>query len=298
MDRLWNAQFGFAPALALALLHSLWQGALLAAMAGVALRLLARHGAALRHAVGMAFLLAMVAVPAVTLSRFWSQPSTEVNAGILPAMTAPATGATPGVFVQQSSGLAAALSLLWLLGVAMMLMRHLGGWRLIGALERHPFHPLPPEWQQRVDKLQRAMRITRTVAVRLADDVVAPFTARVLRPVIWLPMSLLSRLPTEQFEALLAHELAHIRRLDWLWNVLQCVAESLLFFHPCAWWLSRHIRQERENACDDLAVAACGDAIALAEALADLELHRYPVPRLLLAAQGGSLMKRITRLLS
>lgn len=298
MDVLWNAQFGFAPALALALLHSLWQGALLAAMAGIALRLLARHGAALRHSVGMAFLLAMVAVPTLTLSRFWSQPSTEVNAGILPAMTAPAIGATPGVFVQQSSGLAAALSLLWLLGVAVMLLRQLGGWRLIGALERHPFQPLPPEWQLRMDALQRALRISRTVAVRLADDVVAPFTARVLRPVIWLPLSLLTRLPREQFEALLAHELAHIRRLDWLWNGLQCVAESLLFFHPCAWWLSRRIRQERESACDDLAVAACGDAIALAEALTDLERHRYSVPRLLLAAQGGSLMKRITRLLS
>ncbi|MDP3718020.1 MAG: M56 family metallopeptidase [Acidobacteriota bacterium] len=298
MDMLWNVQFGFAPALAQALLHSLWQGALLAAMAGLALKLLGRHGAALRHSAGMAFLLAMIAVPTLTFSRFWSQPSAEVNAGILPAMTAPAIGVTPGVFVQQSSGLAAALSLLWLLGVAVMLLRHLGGWRLIGALERRPFHPLPPEWQQRVDALQRALRISRTVVVRLADDVGSPFTARVLRPVIWLPLSLLTRLPHEQVEALLAHELAHIRRLDWLWNGLQCVAESLLFFHPCAWWLSRRIRQEREHACDDLAVAAGGDAIALAEALADLERHRSFVPHLLLAAQGGSLMNRISRLLS
>ena len=142
------------------------------------------------------------------------------------------------------------------------------------------------------------MGITRDVAVRLSNDVLGPFTARLLRPVIWLPLSLLVQLPREQVEALLAHELAHIARMDWLWNGLQCVLESLLFFHPAAWWLGRRIRQEREHACDDRAVAVCGDAIALAEALEQLERHRHPIPQLVLAAQGGSLMKRITRLLA
>jgi hypothetical protein len=134
--------------------------------------------------------------------------------------------------------------------------------------------------------------------VRLGADIASPFTARLLRPVVWLPLSLLTRLPVEQVEALIAHELAHIARLDWLWNGMQCVVESLLFFHPAAWWLSRRIRLEREQACDDLAVAACGNAIALAEALAQLECDRQPNPRLVLAAQGGSLMQRITRLLT
>lgn len=298
MDISWNLQFGFAPALAMALLHSLWQGALLAATAAVALRLLARHGAALRHAVALAFLLAMVAMPAAGFARFWSRPATELNAGLVPAMSAPVIGPSADVFVQQSNGMAAAVSLLWLAGVAVMLLRQLGGWRLVGMLERHPFRALPVEWQQRVDALQRALRISRAVSVRLADDVLAPFTARLLRPVIWLPGALLERLPRAQLEALLAHELAHVRRLDWLWNGLQCVVEALLFFHPAAWWLGRRIRQEREHACDDLAVAACGDAIALAEALVELEHHRQPLPRLLLAAHGGSLMTRITRLLS
>ena len=75
-------------------------------------------------------------------------------------------------------------------------------------------------------------------------------------------------MPREQVEALLAHELAHIRRLDWCWNTTQCVIESVLFHHPAMWWLSRRIREEREHACDDLAVAVCGDPVVLAEALA------------------------------
>lgn len=298
MDALWNAQYGFAPALALALLHALWQDALLALGAALALTALHRRSAALRHVVGMAFLLAMAVMPAMLFLDFWQQPGTVVNTGLLPAMTTPRIGVIPGVFVQEPGPAAGSLTVLWLLGVTMMLLRHFGGWRWLGALERRPFAPLPPDWQQRVLALQGAMGITRTVVVRLAADVVAPFTARMLRPVIWLPLTLLKQLPVAQLEALLAHELAHIRRLDWLWNGIQCVVESLLFFHPGVWWLSRRIRQEREHACDDLAVAACGDAIALAEALAELERQRHPFPRLVLAAHGGSLMQRVTRLLS
>ena len=87
-----------------------------------------------------------------------------------------------------------------------------------------------------------------------------------LRPVVWLPLSLLARLPAEQVEALIAHELAHIARLDWLWNGVQCVIESLLFFHPAAWWLSRRIRlsatNERELCLIHASVLVRVDAIA------------------------------------
>ena len=298
MDLLWTAQYGFAPALALALVHSLWQGALLALLASLALAACADRSAALRHAIGMGFLLAMAAAPTLSFAGFWLQPAVDVNAGLLPAMSSVASDAAPGRFVQRSNWVAGALTLVWLLGVALMLLRHFGGWRLVGALERHSFESLPVDWQRRVQRLQSALGISRTVLVRLADDIASPFTARLFRPVIWLPLSLLTRLPVEQIEALIAHELAHIRRMDWLWNGLQCVIESLLFFHPGAWWLGRRIRQEREHACDDLAVMACGDAIALAEALTELERHRHPFPRLVLAADGGSLMQRITRLLT
>ncbi|MEO8162048.1 MAG: M56 family metallopeptidase, partial [Arenimonas sp.] len=225
-------------------------------------------------------------------------PAVQVNTGLLPALSAPTTGLVAGEYVQQSGALAGWLSLLWLLGAAVGLLRHFGGWRLVGALERQPFELLPADWQQRVHKLQAALGISRRVLVRLGEDIAAPFTARLLRPVIWLPLSLITRLPIEQVEALIAHELAHIRRMDWLWNGIQCVVESLLFFHPGVWWLGRRIRQEREQACDDLAVLACGNAIALAEALARLERDRQSFPRLVLAAHGGSLMKRITRLLT
>lgn len=298
MQLLWNAQYGFAPALVSALVHSLWQCTLVALIAAWALHVLKTRSPALRHAVAMGFLVAMLAVPMWGFISFWMQAPTEVNSGLLPAMTASIIAGKPGVYVQQSSPLAASLCLLWLIGVAVMLLRQFGGWFWIASLERRPFDALSPSWQLRVDALQHSLKITRKVLVRIGDDIVVPFTARLLRPVIWLPSTLLTRLPGGQIEALLAHELAHIRRLDWLWNGLQCVAESLLYFHPGVWWLSRRIREEREHACDDLAVEACGDSIALAEALAELARLRQPFPRALLTANGGSLMKRVSRLLS
>ena len=298
MDLVALLPWQIAPALATALLHSLWQVTLLALVAAIAMGALSQRNAATRHTVGMGVLTAMVLVPIATFIRVLREPTTTQGSGWLPALTPPELDAATGQFVQQSDPVAAVLALLWLCGVGVMLLRRFGGWRMLAVLDRQPFTGLPAEWQVRFDELRAAMGVTRRVAVRLSNEVVGPFTARLLRPVIWLPLSLLVQLPREQVEALLAHELAHIARMDWLWNGLQCVLESLLFFHPAAWWLGRRIRQEREHACDDRAVAVCGDAIALAEALEQLERHRHLTPRLALAAQGGSLMTRITRLLA
>jgi beta-lactamase regulating signal transducer with metallopeptidase domain len=298
MDAFWNAQYALAPACTNALLNSLWQGALFALLAASAFSVLPRRNAALRHVVGMVFLLAMVIAPLISIATFLGKPATTLGIGLVPVLSRRHLVTTTGIFVQESNGVAGWVSLLWLLGAALMLVRQFGGLWQLGALDRQAFDELPAVWQRRVLALQQALGIARTVVVRLSDNVLSPFTVRYFRPVVWLPVSMLTRLAPDQIEALLAHELAHIRRADWLWNGFQCVAESLLFFHPAAWWLSRRIRAEREHACDDLAVDACGNAIALAEALATLERQRRSFPHLVLAAHGGSLMQRISRLLS
>jgi beta-lactamase regulating signal transducer with metallopeptidase domain len=298
MDALVAALDGFAPALASALVHSLWQVAILAVAAALALRAMARASAASRHNVAMTFLLAMVLVPAAQFLAFWHEPGALIDDGFLQAIVQPLLSAATNVFGQDLPRMAAVVVLFWLSGVGWILVRHIGALRAIGAMERTPYQLLPANWRRRVDELRGALGIARVVAVRLCEDVFTPCSARLLRPVIWLPLSLLTRAPVEQIEALLAHELAHIARKDWLWNGMQCVVESLLFYHPAVWWLGRRIRREREHACDDLAVAACGNPIALAEALAALERERHVSPRLVLGAGGGSLVQRIARLLS
>ena len=282
-----------ADALVATLLQSLWQDTLLAVAAAGVLALQARDSARARHATGMLFLLAMAAVPSCTFVHLLAGP-TAVEVGA----SAPAGALVALLPGAAGSGVPDALAALWVAGVVLMLARLAGGWWLVNALAQARAQPLAAPWIARCEQLRRAMGIRRQVAIRQLAQIAQPFSARVLRPVIWLPVALLTQLPRDQVEALIAHELAHVRRLDWIWNGLQCGVEALLFHHPAMWWLGRRVRQERENACDDLAVAACGDALALAEALGALEGLRRSAPVLSLAANGGSLMQRVTRLLS
>ena len=143
----------------------------------------------------------------------------------------------------------------------------------------------------------RRLHIGRAVRLLESTSVSVPTVIGWLRPVVLLPASAMAGLAPNQMEAILAHELAHIRRHDYIVNLFQTVVETLLFYHPAVWWLSRRIRAERENCCDDLAVSLCGDPVAYAAALAELEGLRSTTGDLVLAATGGSLLQRVRRLL-
>jgi hypothetical protein len=142
--------------------------------------------------------------------------------------------------------------------------------------------------------------ITRPVSLRLSRRACGPFVVGVVRAVIVVPVSALTALSPAQLEAVLAHELAHIRRADFLWNILQTIVETLFFFHPAVWWIGRRLRAERELCCDDMALAACGDPVTYATALVALERVR-PAYRLAPALDGhGSgtgLRARVLRIL-
>jgi beta-lactamase regulating signal transducer with metallopeptidase domain len=115
--------------------------------------------------------------------------------------------------------------------------------------------------------------------------------------VVVLPVAALAALTPEQVAAILAHELAHVRRHDFAVNLLQSIVEIVLFYHPAVWWISRQVRIEREHCCDAIAVSLCGDPIAYCEALTELESRRASRQALALAATGGSLLDRIQRVL-
>ncbi|HJW34588.1 MAG TPA: M56 family metallopeptidase [Holophagaceae bacterium] len=286
-----------AEALGQALLHALWQGAVLAFAAAVALGLLARASAAARHTAGMAFLVLMVLAPLATFLLLLGGGPAGGEAPLLGAAVA-----APRLLIRSShafSNLQAEwLPWAWAGGLGLMLARLAGGWWVVRNLLKREYGTLPAHWLDRVEDLAARMGVRRPLEVRVTEALPTPCSARAWRPVIWIPLSVLTNLPPAHLEAVLLHELAHVKRLDWIWNGLQSLIESLLFFHPGVWWLGRRVRIEREHACDDLAVALCGDAIALAEALATLEgLHSQP-HMLALAANGGSLMNRIKRLLS
>src|SRR5205807_2321537 len=173
----------------------------------------------------------------------------------------------------------------------------LASWMMARRLRRRGVCRAPDLWQQRLDQLGARLRLSRPVALLESCLADVPVVIGYLRPVILMPVGLLAGLPAGQIEAILLHELAHVRRYDYLVNLLQIFVEGLLFHHPAVWWISGVIRGQRENCCDDLVVAVKGGAYEYAAALAALEQHREAVRETALAATGGSLMKRIRRLL-
>src|SRR3954468_23392237 len=147
-----------------------------------------------------------------------------------------------------------------------------------------------------MERLRQAVGVRRTIRVFQSALTDVPLVVGWIRPVILVPVCALTNLNILQLEALLAHELAHIRRFDYLVNLMQTAVETLLFYHPAVWWLGKQIRDERENCCDDIAVAVCGNTLVYATALAELEQSRVASARFAMAASNGSLLNRIRRL--
>jgi beta-lactamase regulating signal transducer with metallopeptidase domain len=192
------------------------------------------------------------------------------------------------------------LILLWIAGVSMLSLRLLTGWIWVQRLRTHGTAPAADQWLRMAARLSRRLHIGRAIVLLESTLVEVPTVIGWLRPIVLLPASAVAALSPQQLEAILAHELAHIRRHDYLVNLLQTLVETLLFYHPAVWWLSRRIRIERENCCDDLAVRLCGDPVAYAIALTDLESLRSataPAHHIAMAATGGALLQRIRRLL-
>lgn len=183
----------------------------------------------------------------------------------------------------------------WLIGVLALSLRLLAGWRKVQRMQRQGTTPAPAAWQECLSRLAARLRIRMPVKLVESALVEVPTVIGWLKPMILLPAAALAGLDARQLEALLAHELAHIRRHDYLVNLLQTAIETLLFYHPAVWWLSRRIREERELCCDDVAVTACGDGMVYARALATMEALRS-APALTLAANGGPLLARIRRI--
>ncbi|MCK4850512.1 MAG: tetratricopeptide repeat protein, partial [Phycisphaerae bacterium] len=186
--------------------------------------------------------------------------------------------------------------LVWLLGVVGISLWHFGGWLLLEKTKRLGTRPVAPAIRNILDQLLQRLRISRPIRLLESARVAVPVVVGWLRPVVLLPASLLSGLTPSQLEAILAHELAHIRRFDCLVKLIQAVIETFLFYHPAVWWISAHIRQESEHCCDELAVEICPDRKSYAHALARIAELTSRKPRLAAAASGGKLLSRIRRI--
>nr|WP_315481140.1 M56 family metallopeptidase [uncultured Undibacterium sp.] len=289
----------FVSAIGWALIHFLWQGTLVALVTAGLLLFLRNARAQTRYVIACIALLCCFFIPV------WQ---------VMQALQLREDGIASFIYFSQQSqhiGEETLLSnwanwlhlnmhqivLIWALVVSLLSIRLcLGLWWLRG-YSHGQRGAVNPYWQQQVQGLARRFNLSRPVMVRIVQDLKSPITIGWLRPMILVPASLLTGMAPAHLEALLAHELAHIHRYDYLVNFIQNLIEMFLFFHPAVWWISKKIRNEREHIADDLAASILGEPRRLALALQELELIQFTTPQLAQAAHGGNLMSRIKRLI-
>ncbi len=287
------------------LLHFLWQGAGLAALFAVACAVC--RSALARYALAVGALVLMMLSPVITFTWLRAQTNPAVRTGAEGASTWAGTSTQNATALSGSRAPVAEsrteqpIGMLWLveawfLGVLLLSLRTAGGLILLERMRRKEIKPVGAELYERCLALQRRMGLDRVIRYCECHRLDAPAVLGWFRPVVLLPVRALTGLTEEQIEAVIAHELAHIRRFDCFVNLFQIATETLLFYHPAVWWVSQRIRAEREHCCDDEAIAICGDAVNYARALTLMEEWRT-APALMMAANRSPLAERVVRLL-
>ena len=303
--------------------HSLWQCLLVAAILHVALRLIPRRSTAQINARYLLSVAALVALPLLSATTYFAsdagpitkrhveQPAsaTPLTQGVDSTSTSP-WGATDGalaiglgvarVQIAQIEPWLPLVSVVWFVGAFLAGLRMVAGWALSRRLVARAKVATENRWQARVATWCEELGVNKAVRFLVSDAIDSPLVVGWLKPVILWPTAALHGMTPQDVEAIIAHELAHIRRGDVLINLLQACIEVLFFHHPAAWWISAQIRAEREYCADDLAVrmldrSESGTKLSYARALLALEEHRS-IPLLSVAAKGGKLLDRIRRL--
>jgi len=289
------------------LLHFLWQGAAVASILACLNLALRRSTPQLRYALACGSLLLMLVLPAATFRTLGVAPApVPSSTGVLALVAdahAEAAATSPASTLQAVASLGHSIEsllpglvALWGAGVLLLCLRSFGGMAFVRRLGRSGLSAAPPALEATLARLAHTLGVESMVRLYESALVGVPTVVGWFRPVILLPASAITGLTAHQLELILAHELGHVRRHDYLVNLVQSAAETLLFYHPAVWWVSSRMRVEREHCCDDLAVDACGSAVRYARALVELEGLCSDAPALAVAANGGSLFDRIARL--
>ncbi len=301
------------------LLHFCWQAAAITLVYLLADLALSKTRSQTRYLLALGAMLLMLAAALATLAYEetrgnpkLSSPSaysSVANAALESDISTPPSpsvpmnwsGAATRPILLQLSRLLPWLDIAWLLGVAFLSIRTIGGWRMIERLRRSTLVEAPEAVRANLARLCQRLGIASQVSLRISEHVQGPLAMGIVRSLIILPASALLALSPQQLEAVLAHELEHVRRADYFWNLVQTMVETLFFFHPAVWWIGSRLRQLRELCCDDAAVQACADPLLYATALLRLEERRNQQLNLAMALDGhrssSGLRARISRVL-
>lgn len=303
-------------ALGWTLFHSLWQGAAAASMLWLVRPRL--RSARQRYWAAYLALITILAAAVVSFGLLYD-PAVgtpagvlpgAAGAGVLPDFDALTARAAPDFWTDAASWLEAwypAIVSIWLVGFGFFLIQFAGGLYYVHRLRKRYQQSVDARWQETLDALAGQLRLSRPVQLLESALVQTPMALGFFKPLVLLPLGLINQLHPAEVEAILAHELAHIARRDWLFNLVQALIEALFYYHPAVWWISALVRTERENCCDDTAVALTGNRLAYAKTLVRLQdlAKTAKHPALVLGIDGAPtllrrkplLLERIKRIL-
>jgi beta-lactamase regulating signal transducer with metallopeptidase domain len=302
------------------LIHFCWQAALIAVAFRIVSAAFARRASHIRYELALSALLAMLGASIFTFA--WQLRSAGPSASFASTTSGMASALVSGDFPRSlepgiastsrdaaaGSSLANSLQNLmgwidafWVMGVLTLAVRGVGGWWLIRRLRVSSTSPAGDAVRASFQRISDALGLRKTVALRVSNAIASPVTIGALRAIVLLPVSAVTLLGPDELEVVLAHELAHVRRADFAWNLVQTLIETLFFFHPAVWWVSGRVRHERELCCDDLALKVCPNPVVYASALFHLEEQRSRQMSLAMALDGHqspqTLRMRIARIL-
>ena len=298
-------------ALGWTLIHSLWQGAALAILLALALIFLRKNSSRVRYFIATSALFTLVLASVITFMSLY-QTTPEIAQNSTPTVEKGISKhlIITSIEVQSSEKLTffsnyfnkhlPLIVTIWLLGVVVLMLRFLGGYALLQRLKYHQITGVDKDWQVKVLEIADQLKIKKVVRLFESAKAKTPMVLGYLKPVILLPLGTISGLTSKQVESILAHEMAHIARNDYLVNILQSIVEIFLFFNPAMWWISAQVREEREHCCDDIALQLTNDHLTLVKTLATLEEMRITSPKTAVAFAGkkGGLVGRIRRIIN
>ena len=288
-------------ALGWTVVHSLWQGALLAILLSAFRWFALRSAPQLRYVAGLASLLALFAGSALT---FWLLLETGASGeGVVITLSGQAEPQAISYLTRVTDFLNRQLPMLvaaWIFGMVFFAFRTAGGWWYVNRLRKSGHTLADASWQGKVDLMATRMKIRRPVRLLESIHVSVPLVIGHFKPLVLMPIGMVNQLSPNEVEAIFAHELAHIRRHDFLLNLVQSILDILYYFNPAVWYISATIRTERENSCDDWAVAMCGNSMTYVNALVQLQERAVNMPQLALSLAGGGkpLLNRVRRILN
>ncbi len=296
------------------LIHSIWQILIIGLVLRILLSLFKNISANSKYKLSALSLLLILAISIIT---FFNYSNSEVphnydeNYSITTAFNELETNESDQsniqtsivqpVFIKISTSISSNINIivgLWLVGLFGFYVRLAGSFWYIYRLKTKNLIPLSNEWNSLLNKLKQKLQLKKVIGIAESTAIQIPIVIGHLKPLILFPIGMLSALPYNQVEAIILHELAHIKRNDYIINLIKSFIEIIFFYHPVLWWISSRIDDEREHCCDDLTIQSCNEASSLQHALLNLqELNRKPTYiAAALFKNNHQLLKRIKRM--